>query len=62
MDALCDGTDVEIGAIMQHVEEAGVHSGDCACVIPAMSLGDEMLAAGRGGGALDRARARAWSA
>ena len=28
---------------MQHVEEAGVHSGDSACVIPAMSLGDEML-------------------
>ncbi len=28
VDALCDGTDVEIGAIMQHVEEAGVHSGD----------------------------------
>jgi carbamoyl-phosphate synthase large subunit len=43
VDALCDGTDVEIGAIMQHVEEAGVHSGDSACVIPAMSLGDEML-------------------
>ncbi len=43
MDALCDGEDVEIGAIMQHVEEAGVHSGDSACVIPAMSLGPEML-------------------
>src|SRR5215218_9626029 len=44
VDALCDGEDVEIGAIMQHVEEAGVHSGDSACVIPAMSLGPEMLA------------------
>jgi carbamoyl-phosphate synthase large subunit len=43
VDALCDGQDVEIGAIMQHVEEAGVHSGDSACVIPAMSLGPEML-------------------
>ncbi len=43
VDALCDGEDVEIGAIMQHVEEAGVHSGDSACVIPAMSLGLEML-------------------
>jgi carbamoyl-phosphate synthase large subunit len=43
VDALCDGEDVEIGAIMQHVEEAGVHSGDSACVIPAMSLGEEML-------------------
>jgi carbamoyl-phosphate synthase large subunit len=44
VDALCDGEDVEIGAIMQHVEEAGVHSGDSACVIPAMSLGPEMSA------------------
>ncbi|HEY6779406.1 MAG TPA: carbamoyl-phosphate synthase large subunit, partial [Thermoleophilaceae bacterium] len=44
VDALCDGDEVRIGAIMQHVEEAGVHSGDSACVIPAMSLGPEMLA------------------
>jgi carbamoyl-phosphate synthase large subunit len=43
VDALCDGDQVRIGAIMQHVEEAGVHSGDSACVIPAMSLGPEML-------------------
>jgi carbamoyl-phosphate synthase large subunit len=43
VDALCDGEHVRIGAIMQHVEEAGVHSGDSACVIPAMSLGDDML-------------------
>ncbi|HEV8459430.1 MAG TPA: carbamoyl-phosphate synthase large subunit [Gaiellaceae bacterium] len=39
VDALCDGTDTYIGAIMQHVEEAGVHSGDSACVLPAQSLG-----------------------
>ncbi len=38
VDALCDGTDVYIGAVMQHVEEAGVHSGDSACVLPAPSL------------------------
>ena len=44
VDALCDGESMQIGAIMQHVEEAGVHSGDSACVIPAMSLGPEMLA------------------
>ncbi|MEX2194872.1 MAG: carbamoyl-phosphate synthase large subunit [Thermoleophilaceae bacterium] len=44
VDALCDGHDVVIGGLMQHVEEAGVHSGDSACVIPAMSLGPEMLA------------------
>jgi carbamoyl-phosphate synthase large subunit len=43
VDALCDGERVQLGAIMQHVEEAGVHSGDSACVIPAMSLGPEML-------------------
>src|ERR671914_619043 len=43
VDALCDGREVRVGAIMQHVEEAGVHSGDSACVIPAMSLGLEML-------------------
>jgi carbamoyl-phosphate synthase large subunit len=43
VDALCDGTDVWIGGIMQHVEEAGIHSGDSACVLPPHSLGDEML-------------------
>ena len=44
VDALCDGTDVWIGGIMQHVEEAGIHSGDSACVIPPHALGEEMLA------------------
>lgn len=43
VDALCDGDEVVIGAVMQHVEEAGIHSGDSACVIPAMSLGPDML-------------------
>jgi carbamoyl-phosphate synthase large subunit len=43
VDALCDGSDVWIGGIMQHVEEAGVHSGDSACVLPPHSLGAEML-------------------
>jgi carbamoyl-phosphate synthase large subunit len=38
VDALCDGESVYIGAVMQHVEEAGVHSGDSACVLPAPSL------------------------
>jgi carbamoyl-phosphate synthase large subunit len=38
VDALCDGEHVYIGAVMQHVEEAGVHSGDSACVLPAQSL------------------------
>jgi carbamoyl-phosphate synthase large subunit len=43
VDALCDGNQVWIGGIMQHVEEAGVHSGDSACVLPPHSLGEEML-------------------
>ncbi|HEX8742588.1 MAG TPA: carbamoyl-phosphate synthase large subunit [Thermoleophilaceae bacterium] len=43
VDALCDGETMAVGGLMQHVEEAGVHSGDSACVIPAMSLGDDML-------------------
>jgi carbamoyl-phosphate synthase large subunit len=43
VDALADGTDVHIAGVMQHVEEAGVHSGDSACVLPPMSLGEEML-------------------
>jgi carbamoyl-phosphate synthase large subunit len=44
VDALCDGEEVWIAAIMQHVEEAGIHSGDSACVLPPHALGDEMLA------------------
>ena len=43
VDAICDGEDVWIGGIMQHVEEAGIHSGDSACVLPPHSLGSEML-------------------
>jgi carbamoyl-phosphate synthase large subunit len=39
VDALCDGESTYVGAIMQHVEEAGVHSGDSTCVLPAQSLG-----------------------
>ena len=39
VDALCDGEDVWIGGVMQHVEEAGIHSGDSACVLPPHSLG-----------------------
>jgi carbamoyl-phosphate synthase large subunit len=40
VDALCDGTDVIIGGIMQHIEEAGVHSGDSACVLPPYRLAE----------------------
>src|SRR5207244_1026944 len=38
VDALCDGEDTYVAAVMQHVEEAGVHSGDSACVLPAPAL------------------------
>jgi len=43
VDAVCDGKDVLIGAIMEHIEEAGIHSGDSACVIPPQSLGQYVL-------------------
>jgi carbamoyl-phosphate synthase large subunit len=43
VDALADGEQCYVAGVMQHVEEAGVHSGDSACVIPPMSLGEEML-------------------
>jgi len=43
VDAVADGEDVLIGGVMEHVESAGVHSGDSACVIPPRSLDDETL-------------------
>jgi len=44
VDALCDGETVVIGGLMQHIEEAGVHSGDSACVLPPYRLGDREIA------------------
>ncbi|HJJ35895.1 MAG TPA: carbamoyl-phosphate synthase large subunit [Methanocorpusculum sp.] len=44
VDAVCDGEDVLIGGIMEHIEQAGVHSGDSACVIPVQSLSPELVA------------------
>ncbi|MCL2761395.1 MAG: carbamoyl-phosphate synthase large subunit [Desulfuromonadales bacterium] len=43
VDALCDGTDVVIGGIMEHIEEAGIHSGDSACSLPPHTLSGEVL-------------------
>jgi carbamoyl-phosphate synthase large subunit len=43
VDALCDGEETYVAAVMQHVEEAGVHSGDSSCVLPAMSLAEADL-------------------
>src|SRR5580704_11172040 len=45
VDALADGTDVVIGGIMEHIEEAGVHSGDSSCVLPPVSLSPKILEA-----------------
>jgi carbamoyl-phosphate synthase large subunit len=44
VDALCDGTDVVIGGIMEHIEEAGIHSGDSACSLPPYSISQEIIA------------------
>jgi carbamoyl-phosphate synthase large subunit len=43
VDALCDGDSVHIGAVMQHIEEAGIHSGDSACVLPPYKITAEAL-------------------
>jgi carbamoyl-phosphate synthase large subunit len=43
IDAICDGNEVVIGGIMEHIEQAGVHSGDSACCIPPHSLSPEIL-------------------
>ncbi|HYH28323.1 MAG TPA: carbamoyl-phosphate synthase large subunit, partial [Actinomycetota bacterium] len=43
VDAVCDGEEVFIGAVMEHIEEAGVHSGDSSCTIPPVTLSDEEL-------------------
>ncbi|HDY87109.1 MAG TPA: carbamoyl-phosphate synthase large subunit, partial [bacterium] len=43
VDAVCDGTDVVIGGIMQHIENAGIHSGDSACVLPPYSLSQVVI-------------------
>ena len=43
VDAVCDGTDVFIGGVMQHIEEAGIHSGDSACVLPPYAVTPQQL-------------------
>ena len=48
VDALCDGEETYVAAVMQHVEEAGVHSGDSSCVLPAPSLDARTLRRDRG--------------
>ena len=48
VDALCDGKDVLIAGIMEHIEEAGVHSGDSSCVLPSVTLPEDVLDTIRG--------------
>ena len=43
VDAICDGSEVYIGSVMQHIEEAGIHSGDSACSLPPVNLSHELL-------------------
>jgi len=43
VDALCDGTEVFVGGVMEHIEEAGVHSGDSSCTLPPVTLGASVL-------------------
>lgn len=45
VDAISDGTDVYIGSIMQHIEEAGIHSGDSACALPPISISESLIEA-----------------
>ena len=47
VDALCDGTEVYIGGVMEHIEEAGIHSGDSACALPPVTLGRQDIEAVR---------------
>jgi carbamoyl-phosphate synthase large subunit len=44
VDAICDGNDVTVAGVLQHIEEAGVHSGDSACSLPPYSLGADVVA------------------
>ncbi len=43
VDAICDGKEVYIGSVMQHIEEAGIHSGDSACSLPTFSISDKLV-------------------
>jgi carbamoyl-phosphate synthase large subunit len=44
VDALCDGDEVVVAGVLQHIEEAGIHSGDSACTLPPYSLSDDIVA------------------
>ncbi len=58
VDALYDGSELYLGGVMEHIEEAGIHSGDSACALPPITLGRADIAAIREATAADRARRR----
>ena len=62
VDALCDGTEVYLGGVMEHIEEAGIHSGDSACALPPITLGRSDIEPVRARHRGDRARRRRASA
>ena len=43
IDLICDGTDAVVGGVLQHIEEAGIHSGDSSCSFPPYSVSDTQL-------------------
>ena len=59
VDALFDGTDLYLGGVMEHIEEAGIHSGDSACALPPITLGSADLLKIRGGDEAGRPHRRA---
>ena len=48
VDALFDGTELYLGGVMEHIEEAGIHSGDSACALPPITLGSRPTSARSG--------------
>ena len=58
VDAIADGERVVVGGVMEHIEEAGIHSGDSACVLPPYSLGDDQIERIK---VQTRALARSWA-
>ena len=62
VDCLCDGKDTFIAGIMEHIEEAGIHSGDSACSLPAHSLGAAITRRARKADARAGAWRSTWSA
>ena len=58
VDGLYDGQELYLGGVMEHIEEAGIHSGDSACALPPITLGRADIDAHQGGDAEDRARRR----